>query len=58
MNPQAQKIIDECKLQFQIAANKKDCNKFVKAVSNNFGITLNGIADDIVDQIQGDGWTL
>lgn len=50
----ANAIIAECKSQFE--ANKDDCNKFAKAVSSKFDVTLTGQADDIVDQIQGAGW--
>lgn len=38
-------------------ANKSNCSGFVKAVATDLGITLTGQADDIVDQIQGAGWT-
>lgn len=55
MNPTAQKIIDACESAFD--DNSDDCNKFAKAVTTQFGVTLTGNADAIVDQIQGDGWT-
>jgi hypothetical protein len=38
-------------------ANKADCDAFAKAVAGAFGVTLNGQANDIVDQIQTAGWT-
>ncbi len=51
----AQDIIDQCEAAFE--DNKGDCNKFAKAVASHFNITLTGPANDITDQIQGDGWT-
>jgi hypothetical protein len=54
--PNAQKVIDECEAQFE--TYKSDCSGFVKAVSKKFSVTLTGQADDIVDQIQGAGWTV
>jgi hypothetical protein len=55
MNDKAQKISDTCKAKFE--ANKGDCNKFAIAVASQFSIHIAGLADDIVDQIKGDGWT-
>lgn len=51
----AQKIIDECEKQFE--AHKNNCSGFVKAVAAKFSVKLTGQADDIVDQIGGEGWT-
>jgi hypothetical protein len=50
----AQGIIDSCENHWD--AYKSDCSGFVKAVATDFGITLTGQADDIVDEMQGDGW--
>ena len=36
--------------------NSNDCNKFVKAVANNFGIVVSGNADSVVDAIQNPPW--
>ncbi|SMD08326.1 hypothetical protein [Pedobacter nyackensis] len=56
LNAKAQQIIDECDLNFETF--KSDCSGFVKAVTKTFNVTLTGKADDIVDQIQTDGWTI
>lgn len=54
-NPTAAKIIQSCKDTWP---SKKDaCNKFVIEVASKYGVTLTGLADDIVDQIKGGGWT-
>jgi hypothetical protein len=37
--------------------NNAACNQFVIAVAAQFGVVLNGLADNIVDEIQGAGWT-
>jgi GH24 family phage-related lysozyme (muramidase) len=50
----ADKIIATCEDKWD--ANKSDCNAFVKAVATEYGITLAGVADDIVDTIKGSGW--
>jgi hypothetical protein len=50
----AAQIISACEDLW--AANKGDCSAFVKAVSARFGITLNGLADDIVGEISADPW--
>ncbi len=39
-------------------AHKNDCSGFVKAVAAALGITLTGLANDIVDQIKKAPWTL
>ena len=44
-----------CKAQWP--AHKMDCNDFAKAVAGEFGVTLTGNADSILDQISGSGWT-
>jgi hypothetical protein len=48
-------VIDACEAQWD--ANKVDCNAFVIAVASQFGITLTGNADNIVNQMLGPGWT-
>jgi hypothetical protein len=47
-------IINECESQFE--AFKSDCSGFVKAVAAAFSVTLTGVANDIVTEIQKDGW--
>jgi hypothetical protein len=52
----ANSIIARCEAVWD--ANKSDCNAFAKAVATGFNVTLNGQANDIVDQIQTEsGWT-
>lgn len=51
-----QKVINSCEAHWD--AFRSDCSGFVKAVAADFGITLTGQADDIVDQIQGPGWRI
>jgi hypothetical protein len=52
----ASQIIDRCEAVWD--ANKADCNAFAKAVASGFQVTLNGQANDIVDQIQSEaGWS-
>lgn len=48
-------IINECESQFE--TYKNDCSGFVKAVATAFSISLNGQADEIVDQIKSADWT-
>ena len=50
-----QTIINACQADF--AAHKSDCSGFVKAVASDLGITLTGMANDIVDEIQTAPWT-
>ncbi|AJP59672.2 hypothetical protein UC34_12240 [Pandoraea vervacti] len=38
------------------AANKSDCNAFVRAVASQCGVTLTGDANNIILQIQKGGW--
>ena len=54
MDPIAQKIIDTCEANFD--ANADNCSGFVKAVSADLSVTLTGLADDIVTQIQAADW--
>lgn len=51
------KIKDTC--ERLLPANAGDCSSFAKAICNEFGITLTGQANDIVDQLTvANGWTL
>jgi hypothetical protein len=50
-----QTIINSCEARF--SAHSNDCSGFVKAVATDLGITLTGMADDIVNQIQQAPWT-
>lgn len=52
----ADRIIECCEAEFDI--HKADCSGFAKAVAGRFQVQLNGLANDIVDQIQGAGWTV
>lgn len=55
INSNAQLVIDTCKDAWP---GKRDaCNFFVIEVAKQLGITLEGIADEIVDEIKGVGWT-
>jgi hypothetical protein len=49
-----QQIIAACESQF--ASHIADCSGFAKAVAGDLGITLTGMANDIVDQIEGSSW--
>jgi len=51
----AQRVIDECESEWP--ANKSDCSGFVKDVALQFGVTLKGSANEIVDALHGAGWT-
>jgi len=55
MNQIAEEIEIACKNNFE--ENKGDCNKFAIAVAAEFNILLSGLADNIVDEIQSNGWT-
>lgn len=55
-NTDVERIINECEAQFD--AHKSDCSGFVKAVGSKLGVILTGQADNIVDQIQGEGWEI
>ena len=50
-----QQIINACEAQYQ--QHIGDCSGFAKAVAATLGITLEGMANDIVDQIQAAPWT-
>jgi hypothetical protein len=50
-----QQIINTCEAEFN--AHDNDCSGFVRAVSRDLGITLTGLANDIVDEIQTAPWT-
>lgn len=50
----AQDIINACEAEWD--AHKSDCSGFVKAVAARLGVTLTGLADDIVDEIQQSPW--
>lgn len=50
----ADDIIAICERKWD--TNKSDCNAFVKAVATDYGISLNGLADEIVTTILGAGW--
>jgi hypothetical protein len=55
LNPNAQRIVDACA---DLWPNQHDaCNRFSIEVASRVGVTLTGIADQIVDQIRGPGWT-
>ena len=47
-------IISVCEAEWP--ANKGECNAFVNAVASEFNVTLHGLADAIVSEIQGPGW--
>jgi len=50
-----QDIIDACEAEWD--AHESDCSGFAKAVGIRLGVTLTGMADDIVDEIQQAPWT-
>lgn len=51
-----QRIIQACEAEFN--AHDNDCSGFVRAVSHDLGITLTGLANQIVDEIQAAPWTI
>lgn len=53
-NQTAKRIIDVCEDEW--TANKNDCSGFVKDVAQELGVTLTGLANDIVDQIRAAAW--
>lgn len=53
-NPTAKKIIDVCEDEWP--ANKSDCSGFVRDAAGALGVTLEGNANDIVDQINSGAW--
>ncbi|MDN3580804.1 hypothetical protein [Mucilaginibacter flavus] len=56
MSTLSDKIIQACKDNF--AAHSNDCSGFVKAVATDLNVTLTGLADNIVDEIQTGDWTV
>jgi hypothetical protein len=50
----AQEVIEACTAEWNV--HKSDCSGFVKAVGRHFNVQLNGLADDIVDQISTGQW--
>jgi hypothetical protein len=50
-----QQIINACIAQYQ--QHIGDCSGFAKAVAAALGVSLEGMANDIVDQIQAAPWT-
>ena len=52
----SQQIINACESEF--SAHIADCSGFAKAVANDLGVSLTGMANDIVDQIQASPWML
>jgi hypothetical protein len=53
--PPPQEIINTCEANFD--AHTSDCSGFLKAVAGSLGITITGMADDIVDAIHSAPWT-
>ena len=50
------RVKDACEACF--AAHANDCSGFARAVAGQLGVTLNGLANDIVDTLRGGGeWT-
>lgn len=49
-------VVSACEANWE--AHKSDCSGFAKAVAHALGMTLTGMANDIVDQIQSSPWTL
>ena len=50
------RVKDACETCF--AAHANDCSGFARAVAGQLGVTLNGLANDIVDTLRGGGeWT-
>jgi hypothetical protein len=54
LNARDKKLISACEKHWD--AQKANCSGFVKAIAGEFGITLTGQADAIVDQMKGEGW--
>jgi hypothetical protein len=50
-----QRIINACEANY--SAHIGDCSGFAHAVAGALGITLEGMANDMVDHIQGGVWT-
>lgn len=52
------RIKQTCNRLLQLPAHAGDCSGFLKAVATEFGVSLTGQANDIVDQLTaGNGWT-
>ena len=50
------RVRDACEACFQ--AHENDCSGFGRAVAGELGVSLQGLADEIVDTIRvGNGWT-
>ena len=49
-------VIAACQANWE--AHKTDCSGFVRAVAAALNITMTGLANDIVDQLQTSPWTL
>ncbi len=50
------RVRDACEACFE--AHKADCSGFARAVATQVGVTLQGLADEIVETIRtGPGWT-
>ena len=52
----AQDIIGACEAEWD--AHKSDCSGFAKAVAARLGVTLTGMANDIVGEIAAAPWSL
>lgn len=55
----AERVIESCKNQRKVDANRKDCNKFATAVAGDFNVALSGNADAILAHLAdpNSGWT-
>jgi len=54
--PDADRVRDACEVCFD--AHKADCSGFARTVAKELGITLDGLADQIVDTLRmGQRWT-
>ena len=51
----AQDIIDACEAEWD--GHKSDCSGFARAVATRLGVTLTGMADDIVGEIAAAPWS-
>jgi hypothetical protein len=51
----AQDIIDACEAEWE--AHKSDCSGFARAVAARLGVTLTGLANDIVGEIAAAPWS-
>jgi hypothetical protein len=51
------RVRDACEACFE--AHKNDCSGFARAVAEQLGVPLQGLADQIVDTLRsGEGWTI